>query len=134
VVGLSIDRQVRQRAGGVCEYCHFPESIHASSFQIDHIVSRQHRGQSTTENLALACHFCNLHKGPNVGGIDLETGALVQLFNPRIDTWSDHFRIEDAVILGTTAIGRITVHLLAMNAASRLEVRRAAIAAGLMKS
>jgi len=38
------------------------------------------------ENLAFACYHCNLHKGPNLSGIDQESGALVRLFN-RVAVW-----------------------------------------------
>jgi hypothetical protein len=32
-----------------------------------------------SENLAFACYHCNLHKGPNLSGIDQDSGALVRL-------------------------------------------------------
>jgi hypothetical protein len=41
------------------------------------------RRRNNSENLAFACYHCNLHKGPNLSGIDQESGALVRLFNPR---------------------------------------------------
>jgi hypothetical protein len=45
-------------------------------------VAQQHHGGSDEVNLALACHFCNRHKGPNLTGIDPTTGELTRLFNP----------------------------------------------------
>jgi 5-methylcytosine-specific restriction endonuclease McrA len=74
---------VRRRAGGFCEYCRSPESLSHLPFTLDHIVARQHGGQSTQDNLALACPECNLHKGPNITGIDPKTKALTRLFDPR---------------------------------------------------
>jgi hypothetical protein len=50
--------------------------------QIEHIVARQHGGSDDIENLALACHRCNLHKGPNLGGIDPMTGEVRFCFTP----------------------------------------------------
>lgn len=61
------------------------------------------------ENLALACHRCNRHKGPNLSSID---------------EWKDHFRMVDEAIVGLTEVGRATVSLLQMNALIRLELRR----------
>jgi hypothetical protein len=134
MVGLSVEREVRTRAGEACEYCRFPQALHVTPFQIDHIISRQNLGTDEVDNLALACNFCNLHKGPNVGGIDPESGQLVRLFNPRSDDWSEHFVANDnAEVLGVTAIGRVTVLLLAMNSPPRLRVRRVAIRTGLFK-
>jgi hypothetical protein len=75
------------------------------------------------DNLALACHRCNLHKGPNLTGIDPQTGQVASLFNPRRDRWSDHFTMEGARIHGVSAIGRATVQVLNMNDARRLELR-----------
>jgi 5-methylcytosine-specific restriction endonuclease McrA len=44
--------QVRQRAGGVCEYCHMPEQWDELEFQIDHIIARKHHGTDEPDNLA----------------------------------------------------------------------------------
>jgi hypothetical protein len=75
------------------------------------------------DNLALACHRCNLHKGPNLTGIDPQNGQVVQLFHPRRDRWSDHFVYEGVRVNGLTAPGRATVQVLNMNDARRLEIR-----------
>ena len=91
--------------------------------QIEHIVARQHGGSDDVENLALACHRCNLHKGPNLSGIDPETGEVEVLFHPRRDRWEDHFVYRGAYILGLTASGRTTVAVLALNDARRLGLR-----------
>jgi FCD domain len=63
------------------------------------------------------------HKGPNLSGIDQESGALVRLFRPREDKWDDHFERNGVVILGRTSIGRATIGLLTMNAADRRRLR-----------
>ena len=35
-----------------------------------------------------------------------------RLFDPRKDFWSEHFQLDQAVIVGLTAIGRVTVQVL----------------------
>jgi len=64
------------------------------------------------ENLAWACHQCNLHKGTNLAGIDPDSNELVRLFHPRRDRWEDHFRKDGPLVVGLTAIGRTTAWLL----------------------
>ena len=117
---------VVNRSAGRCEYCQLPQKFFTELFQIEHIVSRQHRGASIESNLAVACARCNLHKGPNIAGIDPQTEELVRLFNPRIDAWLDHFQHgSNGEISGKTAIGRTTIYVLDMNAARRVELRLA---------
>jgi 5-methylcytosine-specific restriction endonuclease McrA len=77
---------VRERAAHKCEYCGLPQHlVPLVPFHIEHIISKQHGGTDAPENLALACYHCNLHKGPNLSGIDPETGQIAALFNPRRD-------------------------------------------------
>jgi len=115
---------VRRRAGGVCEYCRLPQAASRFvRFHIEHIVARQHGGPTEPSNSALACSFCNFHKGPNIASLDPETGQPSPLFHPRRDRWTDHFTWEGTTIAGRTAIGRATVQLLAMNDWERVEVR-----------
>lgn len=112
---LDTIRRVRERAAGRCEYCQLPSALHPAPFQVDHIVARQHRGGDSLDNLALACIHCNRYKGPNIAGIDSETGAVTRLFHPRIDEWNSHFEWNGAEILGLSPIGRVTVGVLFMN-------------------
>jgi hypothetical protein len=115
---------VRRRAGEVCEYCRLPQAAsRIVRFHIEHIIARQHAGQTEPENLALACSYCNFHKGPNIAAIDPDSGQLVPLFNPRRDRWTDHFAWEGTLVVGRTEIGRATVDLLAMNDWQRVELR-----------
>ena len=93
------------------------------TFHVEHIIARQHRGSDADSNLALACHFCNRHKGPNVAGLDPATGVLTRLFNPRTDVWSHHFRIERGRIIGLTPVGRTSVEVLQMNRLDRVRLR-----------
>jgi hypothetical protein len=127
----TITEAVRQRAAGRCEYCHLPEAYVLTPFQVEHVVAKQHRGPDTLGNLAWACLRCNLHKGPNLTGIDPVTRKLTRLFNPRRHRWARHFRWDGAVLLGTTAVGRTTVEVLAMNDPDRVALRQELLDQGL---
>ena len=121
---------VRRRADNRCEYCLLRQEYCDFTHHIEHIVSRQHCGLDDIENLALACHRCNLRKGPNLTGVDPETGELVRLFHPRRDRWREHFLVRGAKLEGRTPVGRATVQVLAMNDARRLEFRSELLARG----
>jgi len=84
-------------------------------FQVEHIISRKHGGSSELENLALACVFCNRHKGSDIASLIPETGELVRFFNPRINRWREHFRLNGVVIEPLTEIGEATVRILQIN-------------------
>lgn len=114
---------VRRRAGDRCEYCLLRQEQSDLTHHIEHIVAKQHGGSDASDNLALACHRCNLHKGPNLTGLDTETGDIVPLYHPRRDQWAEHFAFRGLLIEGLTPVGRVTVHVLALNDARRLEVR-----------
>jgi hypothetical protein len=122
-VNASVIRQVWQRAENRCEYCHLPAKFFPLTFHVDHITPRQHGGLTEFENLALACLHCNRHKGPNLAGLDPADGKLVRLFHPRRDLWPDHFAWRGIDLMGRTAIGRVTIWVLAINAADFCAVR-----------
>jgi len=125
-----LEEEVRRRAGDRCEYCHVPDSTAKLRHVLDHIIAKQHGGQTSLENMALSCGRCNQSKGPNIAGIDPESGAVTPLFNPRVQQWPDHFAREDAILIGTTAIGRVTVAVLSINAPLRVAARRSLIEEG----
>jgi hypothetical protein len=81
-------------------------------------------------NLALACLDCNSRKGPNVAGIDPDSGEIVRLFQPRSDQWNDHFTWRGARIEALTKIGRTTIAVLDLNRPARVLVRQALIEEG----
>src|SRR3954452_11333999 len=110
-----LEREIRRRAGGMCEYCRMPAAASALKHVIDHIIATQHGGKTSPENLALCCGRCNLYKGPNIAGLDSESGQLARLFNPRSDNWREHFRWEGASAVGLTEIGRATIAVLMIN-------------------
>jgi HNH endonuclease len=114
---------VCRRAGERCEYCRLRQAHSDLKHHVEHIMAKQHGGSDDVDNLALACHRCNLHKGPNLTGIDRSTGQVASLFHPRRDRWFDHFTFEGVRIIGITAVGRATVQVLSMNDSRRLELR-----------
>jgi len=124
-------RLVRERAGECCEYCRFPAAHSGLPFQIDHIVARKHEGTSDESNLALACLFCNSAKGPSIAGIDPVSGAVVRLFHPRRDVWSEHFEWHGGWLRGHSPEGRATIQVLPINVASAVAVRESLIDEGI---
>ena len=124
-------RLVIDRAGDRCEYCLIPQLLVASSHQVDHIIAEKHGGQTSSNNLALSCSLCNLRKGSDIATLAPETGTLTRLFNPRDQSWREHFRCEDGEIQGLTETGRTTAHFLKLNSiervAERIELAKAGI-------
>jgi hypothetical protein len=126
----TLEQLIWSQASGACEYCKVPQLFDPLQFQIDHIIAVQHAGQTVAENLALACYACNRHKGPNIAGFDEITRQITPLFNPRRDVWQEHFRWQGPELVGSTPIGRVTVHVLAINRDFRVALRRALIHEG----
>ena len=127
----ALQRLVRQRAGGRCEYCRLPQAASGVPFETDHIIARHHKGRTVAGNLADACICCNGYKGPNTSGLDAVTGKLTRLFNPRRHKWSYHFRYEGGVLVGRTAIGRTTVEVLRINLPNLVALREVLMEDGL---
>jgi 5-methylcytosine-specific restriction endonuclease McrA len=99
-VDETIREAVAVRAGRACEYCRVREEDDAYSFHVEHIIAMKHGGATEFENLAYACQHCNLHKGPNLSGIDPHSGQVVTLFHPRRDSWDEHFAVEEFRFVG----------------------------------
>jgi 5-methylcytosine-specific restriction endonuclease McrA len=110
-------QRVRKRADGRCEYCHSPEKISSTRFTIDHVQPRSLGGSDEFENLALACSRCNQHRYNFISGRDLETATITPLFNPRVDSWAEHFvwSKDGKRIVGITPVGRATCNRLDLN-------------------
>ncbi|MBE9069264.1 HNH endonuclease [Leptolyngbya cf. ectocarpi LEGE 11479] len=132
-ISSDLRQQVYKRAKGVCEYCQLPEMVALSVHQIDHIIAEKHGGATKLENLALSCVICNRNKGSDIASVDPSTGSIVPLYHPRKDRWPEHFRYQDAQLLGKTPEGIATVRLLKMNQSERIEERRILINADLIK-
>jgi 5-methylcytosine-specific restriction endonuclease McrA len=119
-----VKSRVRERAGNRCEYCQL-EQIDSplAALHIEHVIPKAHGGTDDLENLALACIDCNLHKGPNLTGVDPQTRRITPLFHPRNEKWDDHFKWRGIYIMGKTAVGRVTIRVLHMNSEEQLSLR-----------
>jgi rubredoxin len=93
----------------------------ATVFQAEHIEPQSSFAPGDPaadheDNLAWACPRCNQGKRIQVDGVDPADGQRCRLFNPRIDTWSEHFvALPSGRIEGTSAIGRATEQALNLN-------------------
>ena len=120
----ALQELVRVRAGNRCEYCQLAQADSPlAALHIEHIRPLKHGGTDTPENLCLACIDCNLHKGPNLTGIDPDTGAVTELFHPRRQSWAEHFAWRGLHLIGRTAVGRTTIRVLNMNSDEQIELR-----------
>jgi hypothetical protein len=122
-ITLAQRRTVASRANYRCEYCRMPEAELLAGCEVDHVISRKHGGVAELGNLAFSCERCNRAKGTDVGSV--VAGKFIRFFNPRIDRWQDHFRLNGAHIEALTDIGEATVKLLRLNAPDRILQRRA---------
>ena len=124
-IPTAIRRLVRERANGCCEYCLLHEDDALLPHEADHIIATKHRGATEESNLAWTCFVYNRAKGSDLSSIDIETGQLVGLFNPRTDRWGDHFELDDnGKIVPLTDVGRVTEYLLRLNRSDHLDHRK----------
>ncbi len=131
-VSEAIRRRVAEAAARRCGYCQTQEQIVGYPLHVEHILPIAAGGASDEENLWLACCVCNNAKGTQTRGVDVVTGAEVPLFNPRSQSWSEHFEgsPEGTEVIGTSPVGRVTVRALQLNTALRIETRRRWVAVG----
>lgn len=123
-VPVSLQRRVRERAGNRCEYCRLSQALQHATFHVDHVWPKSEGGVTTLDNLALACVSCSLRKGARTTALDPESGERVRLFNPRAESWFEHFDVmTDYLLVGKTPTGRITVAILRLNHALAVEIR-----------
>jgi hypothetical protein len=93
-------------------------------------VAEKRGGATVARNLALACPYCNRHKGTDLGSLDPDTGALTPLFNPRTQDWHEHFTLDGARIAPRTAVGRVTALILRFNHPDRVLEREGLVRIG----
>jgi hypothetical protein len=129
-INEEIRETVAERANFICEYCLIAEEDSYFKFQIEHIISRKHNGSSELDNLALACVFCNRHKGSDIASIDPDTNHLVRFYNPRADRWNEHMQLNGVVIEPLSEIGEATIRILKMNHEDQILERGVLVSAG----
>jgi hypothetical protein len=116
-ISKDLNAKIREQAKHRCEYCLVPQKLLSYKLEIEHLLPRGKGGKSVEENLWLACRQCNLSKGIKTHGFDSVTYKRVKLFNPREQSWSEHFVWSDdqTSIIGKTTFGRATVSALLLN-------------------
>lgn len=122
-IPAAIRRLVIERAENRCEYCGLSQISQIATFHIDHVIPTAAGGETTEDNLALACVSCSLRKGARLTAIDPLTREEAPIFNPRKDRWQEHFLWDDIYVGGQTPTGRATVLALAMNRTTALLIR-----------
>ena len=75
----------------------------------------------------MACFHCNRQKSDKLKAFDEQSLSEVPLFNPRTDSWQEHFiwSTDTLSIIGLTPTGRATVAALAFNRARIINIRAA---------
>lgn len=130
-VSDNLRNEVELRAKSVCEYCRIRIEDTYFGGEIDHIISLKHRGETVSENLALACQPCNRNKGSDLGSISDASNQLIRFFNPRTDIWNEHFHISsDGEIEPLTEIGEVTASIFGFNEPERIAERQGLIELG----
>jgi len=124
-VAAALRRLVAERAQLLCEYCLVHEDYTFFGCEVEHIISEKHGGSTVATNLAYACAFCNRFKGTDLGSLSPRTGQLCRFFNPRTDSWAEHFALDGVAILPLTDVGDVTVRILELNHPDRLLEREA---------
>src|SRR5260221_464572 len=116
-----IPKELRQRvaeqAHHRCGYCLTAEAIVGAPMELDHLIPESLGGPTEEQNLWLACSLCNDCKADRVAGLDAESGEVVRLFDPRRQSWVEHFcwTAKGDRIVGLTPTGRATVAALNLN-------------------
>jgi HNH endonuclease len=126
---VTISAQLRQQiitaADHRCEYCKSSSRLTGTPLVMEHILPRSLNDTDDPENLAASCYCCNEFKGEKTHAIDPDTNQLVELFNPRMQTWTKHFvwKNNGLLVTGLTNIGRTTVIALRLNNENIVEAR-----------
>ena len=128
----AVEEQVRLEAENRCGYCHTQQSLLPAPLEVEHITPRAKGGTDDQENLWLACRLCNVYKSDQVAAIDPQTNERVSLFDPRRQTWTQHFQwsTDGRLILGLSDCGRATVAALNLNNAYAVTARGNWVRAG----
>lgn len=116
-----------------CGYCRAPQPALPYRLEIEHLVPSSRGGGEERTNLWLSCHKCNKLRSNRVTGIDPLTQQEVALFNPRLQSWNEHFSWQGGglYIVGRSAIGRATVETLRLNDAYHQSARSVWLLAGI---
>lgn len=128
----SLVARIRHQARYRCGYCLSNEILLGMPMEIEHLIPLAMGGASTEDNLWSACRRCNGFKGAQTEVADPLSQQLTALFNPRIQSWQDHFTwSEDGTqVIGLTPCGRATVVALNLNNPEISAARRLWVSVG----
>lgn len=117
-----IKAQLAVLSSNRCEYCLSPEAFSTQAFEIDHVLALSLDGETVLKNLARGC---NSHKFNKINALDGLTGLVVPIFNPRVQTWKEHFAwdADPLYVIGLTPCGRATIDALKLNRPKLIELR-----------
>ncbi|MGG6269703.1 HNH endonuclease [Leptolyngbya sp. AN03gr2] len=118
-------QQIIEESKYYCEYCKTSSRLTGTPLVMEHILPKSLGGSDNRSNLAASCYRCNEFKGAKTDAIDPETKQLVPLFNPRTQSWTDHFvwRNGGTHLIGVTPTGRATTIALRLNNDNVVEAR-----------
>src|SRR5258708_6669394 len=85
-------RFVAERADYRCEYCLTPAGFVPDPYSTEHVLPQSRGGSHAASNLALSCEGCNNRKRAKTTAVDPVTRRVVMMFNPRTQSWHEHFR------------------------------------------
>jgi hypothetical protein len=125
-VSQALRDKISDQARNRCGYCLTSAAIVGMPMEIDHLIPEALAGETDEENLWLACPLCNGHKSDRIAYMDVVTGEVVRLFDPRRQVWSQHFTwtADGICIVGLTPTGRATVAALNLNRATLVLARQ----------
>ena len=131
-VSAALRATIAAQAAHRCGYCLTAESVVGMPMDVEHLIPEARGGETTEENLWLACPLCNAHKADRIAATDPNTGEIVRLFDPRRQKWGDHFLWTDGGIriAGHTPTGRATVVALHLNRPMLVAARQAWVLVG----
>jgi hypothetical protein len=124
-ISAKLCQQIITTADHRCEYCKSSSRLTGTPLVMEHILPRSLGGTDNPKNLAASCYRCNEFKGAKTHAIDPDTNQFVELFNPRMQAWKQHFVWENngTLITGLTNIGCATVIALRLNNENIVEAR-----------
>jgi hypothetical protein len=116
-ISESLKTKIRDCDRHRCCYCLTSEANSGLPMSFDHIQPQSKGGNTSCENVCLACRSCNEYKSDLTEAQDPLTGEIVPLFNPRAQQWSEHFAwsLDATRVEGQTPVGRATIAALRMN-------------------
>jgi hypothetical protein len=131
-ISNELRQQINQTDKQTCCYCQTTQLNSGIPLTIDHIKPRSEGGETSFENLCLACRSCNEFKSNQAKVADPVTGETVLLFHPRQQNWADHFvwSADGIRLEGKTPVGRATVVALRMNNAVIMAARERWVISG----